>query len=140
MENNVNDISQRVAFLMEAHELLSSNQDTTDQDINADGNDADSVCLNTGELTAYFPCDIFDVEVYENETPPPHCHILCDDWDIRVAISNGEILGTEKTGKDNLIYTYVEKYAPVWLNTPNAEFPSMTNRDVCEYVWKQNIS
>ncbi len=96
--------------------------------------------INVDEFKGFFPHNKFRLQIWSNDHNPPHFHVISDDWDIRVEISNGEILSTKKIGKNSKIYTYVQKYIKKWLNDKCAINPTQTNRQAAIIAWRQNNS
>ena len=125
-------------------EVLDQIQDIVDHQVTAyikecyPGVINEMVCINNREFNGLFPATKFTLRIWSDDHETPHFHVIAEDWDILVAISNGDILYVKRIGKNSRIYTYVQDHIKDWLESRCASQPSMTNRRHAKIIWNAN--
>jgi hypothetical protein len=84
-----------------------------------------------------FPYNVWKLQIFSEDTLPPHFHILKEEWDVSFCIEDGAELCINSKGTDIGIYKYMCTQARNWLVASSALLPKLTNREMATLVWEQ---
>lgn len=83
-----------------------------------------------------FPFNKFDIVVYPDDHNPPHFHVICEDWNLRFLIENGEQYREDTSmGSSSKIYSYIMKNIKDWLHMQCRLDKTKTNQEYMKELW-----
>lgn len=82
-----------------------------------------------------FPYNKFDIRIWSDDHDPPHFHVLAEGWDISFLIENGNVYRVNTTGKNSIMYNYIVKNVPIWLNMSCTARKDLSNKEYATLIW-----
>lgn len=84
-----------------------------------------------------FPYNKFTIVIYPDDHTPPHFHVICEDWNMRFLIENGELYREDTSmGSSSKIYSYILKNIKQWMKMPNSSDKTKTNQEYMMELWE----